>query len=291
MRFDFNDESVQDAGLKFPKLDLKKDEVARVCVISPYFDATLRHWVNRIGYVHCHAKVKSFQDMIDVEKDGGKPEECPMCKLALRSDTQDMVSLPKRHFATYALRYHTDGRGHLLPGQQVGYHLEIWLMGKKKYREISGLAHEWKDSGGLQSHDLEVACIEEKYQNFDITLKKEAIWQTLSKEIQKEVVLFVKQEIAKYPLADCLGDTVDEATLLRRFEVLKRRGYTDEQVNLGADDDQFSSSAALSVKEDPFGLGGEDKDIGGNVPPIVTEKEKKEAEKVTEGDPLDMLIP
>jgi len=294
MRFDFKDESIQDAGVKFPKFDLKKDEIARVCVISPYFEATVRHWVNRLGYVHCKAKVEKFQDLIDVERDGGRPEECLMCELSLRPDLKDMVNLPLRHFATYVLRYHTDMRGNVLHGQ-MSYHLEVWLLSNKKYRELMSLRKEW---GDLQTHDLEINCVEAKYQNFDISLKKEALWAKLGKEEQKEVIAYVKEEIEKYPLMGCLGDVIEKEVLLRRFEVIRRKNYPDEEVNLNTSLDSVIASSGKGsggsddfiaiAKEDPFGLA--DKNKEGAIPQVVDEKEKKEASK-PESSGLDSLIP
>ena len=295
MRFNFDDEGVQDVGLKFPKVDLKKDEAARGCIISPYFEATVRHWVNRMGYVHCHAlrNAKKFKDLLAIQKDGGRPEECLMCSLALSSDTQELVGLPNVHYATYFLRYHTNTRGEILHGQ-LGYHLEIWLMGAKKYREVMGMKKEW---GSLQKYDLELTCTEAKYQNMDISLKKEALWAKADKEQQKQIVEYVKAETEKYPLAECLGESVDNDVLKRRFEVIKRRGFPDDEVNLTKVDDKeevfvsspsSSGSEAVGSADDPFGLGG-----GGEIPSAVTEKEKKSTEEVEDkpSGSLDELIP
>ena len=290
MRFNFDDESVQDVGVRFPKLDLKKDEVARVCAITPYFDVTIRHWVDRVGYVHCHGlkSAKSFADLVDMEKNP-KVEECVMCAMSLRQDTKDMVNLPMRHAATYVLRYHTDTRGNLLHGQ-LGYHLEVWLLSNKKYKEIISLQKEW---GGLQHYDLELTCVDNKYKNFDIGLKKEALWEKSDKEIQKKIIAYVKEEIEKYPLTVCLGEDIPEEMLKRRFEVIRRKNYPDEDVDLGVSSmgsEELSDSIVPQTtvpQDDPFRL----TDTGGEIPSAVTEEEKAKAQEPEKGSSLDDLIP
>lgn len=281
MRYDFKDESVQDAGVQFPKVDLKKDEVARICVISPYFEVTVRHWVTRMGYIHCHAKAKTFQDLAKIEKDMGRPEECIMCAMMLNADLKDSVGEPKRHFATYILRYHTDVKGQLIH-DQLSYHLEVWLVANKKYRELIRLQKEW---GGLQKNDLELTCVEQKYQNFDISLKKEALW--LSQ--QEKVAEHLKAEAAKYPLHDCLGEKVDKEVLQRRFDSVRRRAFPDEETDLsvGIVPDSIVGGAdkASSSEDNPFASLGEE------VPPVVNEKEKETAQETETKVGLDDLIP
>lgn len=277
MRFDFKDESVQDTGVRFPKVDLKKDEVARVCVVSPYFEATVRHWVNRMGYIHCHAKAESFADLAKIEKDAGRPDECVMCQLANNPDTSEFVRLPTRHFATYVLRYHTDVRGNLLH-DQMAYHLEVWLMGNKKYRELISMQKEW---GGLQIHDLEVTCIEAKYQNFDIALKKDAHWIQQKEQVKE----YLKVETAKYPLYDCLGEVVDKETLRRRFDSVRRRAFPDEQTDLSAGIVADAKITSQSSGDDPFAS------VGEPIPSVVSEKEKEVANEPEKSGTLDDLIP
>ena len=279
MRFDFKDEEVQDTGVRFPRVELKKDEIARICVISPYFEATVRHWVTRMGYIHCHAKAESFQDLAQIERDAGRPEECIMCRMAMNPELEDVVRYPLRHFATYILRYHTDPRGGLLHGQ-LAYHLEIWLMGNKKYRELIRMQEEW---GSLQQHDLELNCIEAKYQNFDISLKKEAYWL----KHKEEVATYLKAEAAKYPLYDCLGETVDKETLKRRFESVRRRIFPDEEVDLSGEalaETAAPTGSVFNKEDDPFGGGGE-------IPSVVNEEEKRKADEPEKTGTLDDLLP
>lgn len=284
MRYNFKDESVQDTGVRFPKVDLKKDEIARVCVVSPYFEVTVRHWVTRMGYLHCHAAadVKDFLELAKIEKDAGRPDLCGMCKMAINPDFKDIVGYPMRHFATYVLRYHTDVRGNLLH-DQLAYHLEIWLMGNKKYRELISMQKEW---GSLQTHDLELTCIEAKYQNFDISLKKASHWV-----VQKDqVVEYLKIETEKYPLFECLGEVVDKETLNRRFESARRRAFPDEEANLDSsvvpDVKTAQGQPAPTVEDDsPFAS------LGEPVPPVVTEDEKKKADTPEAKGTLEDLIP
>lgn len=277
MRFDFKDESVQETGVRFPKVDLKKDEVARVCVVSPYFEATVRHWVNRMGYIHCHAKAESFAELAKIEKDAGRPDECIMCQLANNPDTSELVRLPTRHFATYVLRYHTDVRGNLLH-DQLAYHLEVWLIGNKKYRELISMQKEW---GGLQIHDLELTCIDTKYQNFDVSLKKDAHWIQQKEQVKE----YLKVETAKYPLYDCLGEVVDKETLRRRFDSVRRRAFPDEQTDLSAGIVADAKITSQSSGDDPFAS------VGEPIPSVVSEEEKEVANEPEKSGTLDDLIP
>lgn len=278
MRYEFKDESVQDSGVQFPKVDLKKEEVARICVVSPYFEVTVRHWVARMGYIHCHAKAKTFVELAKIEKDMGRPEECIMCAMSLATDLKGVVGEPKRHFATYVLRYHTDTRGQLLH-DRLSYHLEIWLMGNKKYRELIGMQKEW---GGLQTHDLELTCIDTKYQNFDISLKKDALWIA----DKNKVVEYLKIETVKYPLYDCLGEVVDKETLQRRFDSVRRRAYPDEETDLSGNILEPTEGKSFEFDEDPFAS------IGESVPSVLSEEEKEVAQEPEDVETsLGKLIP
>jgi len=287
MKYDFKDETVQSTGLRFPKLELKKDEVGRVCPLSPKFEATITHWVTKLGYVHCFAKADTWEQLVAIERDGGKPDECLLCEMALRADTKEIVQLPNKRMATYALRYKTDMRGNLLGGQ-LSYYLEIWLLGNKKFRELQNLRKEW---GNLQNHDLEIICTEAKYQNFDITLKKEALWNK-DKVVKQAVIEYFKAEAVKYDLRKCLGDEIDIDTLKRRFEVIRRRMSPEAEVGL-SEQDMFSKETTKKEEEDVFAKAETEGNIfpaeeGEKVPEATTKEEKKETE---ESSVLDSLVP
>lgn len=285
MKFDFKDEQVQHLGLRFPKLELKKDEVGRICPLSPKFEVAITHWVTKLGYVHCFVEAKTWEELVAVERDGGKPEECLLCGMALRADTKDIVGLPSKRMATYVLRYKTDMRGNLLGGQ-LSYYLEVWLLGNKKFRELQNLRKEW---GNLQNHDLEIICTEAKYQNFDITLKKEALWNK-DKVVKQAVIEYFKAEAVKYDLRSCLGDVIDIDTLKRRFEVIRRRISPEAEVGL-SETDMFAKET-VKEEEDVFAKVETDNALfpaeeGGKVPEAVTTEEKKDAESSV----LDDLVP
>lgn len=284
MKFDFKDETVQHAGLRFPKLELKKDEVGRVCPLSPKFEAAITHWVTKLGYVHCFAKAETWDELVAIERDGGKPDECVLCEMALRADTKDIVGLPSKRIGTFALRYKTDMRGNLLGGQ-LSYYLEVWLLGNKKFRELQNLRKEW---GNLQNHDLEIICTEAKYQNFDITLKKEALWNK-DKAVKQAVIEYFKIEAAKYDLRNCLGETIDLDTLKRRFEVIRRRVSPEAEVGL-SETDMFAKKDNAAKEEDVFAKSESETNLfppekPGEIPEAVTEKEKEES------NVLDDLVP
>lgn len=287
MKFEFKDESVQSSGLRFPKLELKKDEAARVCPLSPKFEVAITHWVTKLGYVHCFAKADTWEQLVSIERDGGKPEECLLCSMALRNDTKDIVGLPNKRMATHALRYKTDMRGNLLGGQ-FSYYLEVWLLGNKKFRELQNLRKEW---GNLQNHDLELICTEAKYQNFDITLKKEALWNK-DKAVKEAVINYFKEEAAKYELRKCLGEEIDMETLKRRFEVIRRRMSPETEVGL-SNEDMFSKETEVVKEEvDVFAKAETDKNLfpsdeKGKIPEAVSKEEKENADSSV----LDSLVP
>lgn len=281
-KFDFKDESVQSTGVRFPKLELKKDEVGRICPLSPKFEAAITHWVTKLGYVHCFAKAESWEELVAIERDGGKPDECLLCQMSLRADAKEIVQLPSKRMATYVLRYKTDMRGNLLGGS-LSYYLEVWLLGNKKFREIQNLRKEW---GNLQNHDLELICTEAKYQNFDITLKKEALWNK-DKAVKQAVIDYFKAEAAKYELRKCLGDEVDEETLKRRFEVIRRRISPEAEIGL-SEEDMFASSEKEASEKDALAKAETDENIfpaekGDKVPEVASKEEKDSV--------LDDLIP
>jgi len=288
MRFNVA-EAPAEGGVEFPKLELKKDEKARICIPSTKgWEASVRHFVRGIGYVHCHAllneEIKSPADLYKVEEDAGRPDDCIMCALSLKD--VERVTRPVRRFAIRVLRYKTDFEGKLSPGA-LKYWLEIWIIDNRKYREIRGILDEWggKNKNQINRHDLALLCEEGKFQNMTITVKKDAAWLEDKDNVKK----YLQEEVGKYDLMECLGANMDKEALSRRFAIYERRTTKDAPVELeeedvltGRDADAVKATEgekpAASSEDDIFDFESKEKkeEEKGEVPPVEEKKEEKE---------------
>lgn len=211
----------------FPKLELQKDEIARINMLTVKgWAVTVRHFVEGVGYVHCHAMSKLdskdpnvlLVELLKIQDEGGRPDDCLMCRMV--DEGNEKVKAPRRQFAARVLRYKTDLRGNISE-RNLNYWLEIWLFDNKKYREIQQILREWggekkKDIG---NHDIALSCTEANYQNMTIQPLKGAAWKTDAVGVEK----YVKEEYPKYNLLDCLGQSIDEDALRRRFAQAQRK--------------------------------------------------------------------
>lgn len=283
MRFNVA-EAPAEGGVEFPKLELKKDEKARLCIpTTKGWEASVRHFVRGIGYVHCHAllkvEIKSPADLYKIEEEAGRPDDCIMCATSLKDS--ERVTRPVRRFAIRVLRYKTDYEGKLSPGG-LKYWLEIWIVDNRKYRELRGILDEWggKNKDQINKHDLALVCEDPKYQNMTLTVKKEAAWT----QDREGVKAYLTEEVQKYDLMECLGATMDREALNRRFAIYERRTTKEEPVEL-EEDAVLGSEAAEPEKA-----------TEGEKPAVVKEgedifdfepKEKKEEEKTGKIPPVD----
>jgi len=264
----------------FPKLELKKDEIGRICILSSKgWEVTVRHFVAGLGYVHCLAikEAKTPVDLLKIETEGGAPDHCYLCKLASTGGST-LVGLPQRRFALPVLRYKTTLLGLPSPGA-LKYWLEIWIIGKRKYRQLRGILEEW---GNFETHDLTLTCTDAKYQNMDIDVKKDALWLK-----EKQAVFdYVKEEFPKYRLFDCLGDSLDEVALKRRLSIIERRTAKEAPVDLSSD--ELLSPAAEAESSEGFFDFGEEKAVVGKevlsdeVPPVTGKEEAGEVDFLEE---------
>lgn len=273
-----------EGGIDFPKLSLKKDEKARICIPSTKgWEVTVRHFIMGIGYVHCFAlqseKVKTPADLYKIQEEMGRPDECIMCARSAKGD--DRVGTPQRRFAVRVLRYKTDFDGKLSPGG-LKYWLEIWIIDNRKFRELRSILEEWggKNKEKINQHDLGLLCEDQKYQNMTITVKKEAAWV----QDKEEVKAYLQQEAAKFDLMECLGAVMDKDALQRRFAIAERRtakeapiGLDEEDVVPGGKPEVEGAEPSASTEDDIFEFGkkGEDK---GKVPPVGADKKEGEEE-------------
>lgn len=214
MDIDLTKPETFDSGIRFPKLALKKDETARINIMSTKgISVSLTHWIDKIGYVHCHAKAEDFGKLREIERNGGDPDSCLMCRMAQENGA--VVKLPASRFAAKVLRYRTDPAGNLM-SSGLQYWFEIWLLSPKKFFTIIQMQKEWKN---LSQHDITLTCTETQYYSMDIEIKRDA-WWTKEKEA---VIKYWKEEAGKYNLMECLGANLDDDVLKRRFAVISRR--------------------------------------------------------------------
>lgn len=277
----------------FPRLELKKDETARVNLFSTAdLEVTVRHFVKGVGYVHCHAieGAKDAVDLLKIEENGGDPDKCPMCRKAMedadKSREDSLVSSPMRRFAGRLLRYQTDFNGRVIPGPLRAWML-IWVIDNYKFRQLKQLDSEW---GDLRQHDMTLNCADPQYQKMTINLVKDALW--LKPENKDAIVAYLKMEIPKYNLTDCLAQSLTADVLTRKLENARRRAGASASpagrpVELGAPGARVESStgSASLDDDDVFGKTGagspgafSDADLG------VTEKGK-----TPEVEPVDIL--
>jgi hypothetical protein len=273
-----------EGGIDFPKLTLKKDEKARICIPSTKgWEVTVRHFVQGVGYVHCHAlqseNVKTPADLYKIQEDMGRPDECIMCAMSVKAG--ERVGAPQRRFAIRVLRYKTDYDGKLSPGG-LKYWLEIWIIDNRKFRELRNILEEWggKAKDKINQHDLGMHCEDQKYQTMTVTVKKEAAWM----QDKDGVKTYLQQEAAKFDLMECLGATMDKDALHRRFAIAERRtsreapvGLDEEDVVPGEESKAEKTEASVSSEEDIFEFKEEKEKEGkkgGEVPPVEEKKEE-----------------
>jgi len=224
----------EEGGADFPKFELKTNEGARINLIGTKgWAVSVRHWVAKMGYVHCHAVTNkmTLPDLLKLEKNGGDPEKCLMCAMAAQG--VEAVGSPQRRIALRILRYKTDLKGKVVPGD-LSFWMEIWVISNQKYRDILNILKEWggEDKKKIRNHDLLLTCDDEQYQKITITPMKLALWQKKGKEVKA----YLEEEIPKFDLNACLGETIEVEALKRRFARISRSTMATDPVDTELDD-------------------------------------------------------
>jgi len=248
MKINMSEVSGAGGRFDFPRVRLKTNEVARLNMFSTkHIEATVRHWVNKFGYVHCLAlpKMESLAEMVAAEEEGGKPDDCYLCKVAL--DGHDAIGVPNCRFATRVLRYKTDMTGRVIG--ELSYWMEIWIFDGYKFRDVKKKQDEW---GSLANHDLTLTCDNEKFQNVTINVQKQALW----KQDRDKVKEHLGEEAKKYDLMKCLGRVVPEDALRRRFALQERR--TEEETPVDLEEDVLTSEEPVGEKAAQAEVGSEE---------------------------------
>jgi hypothetical protein len=277
---EFNASQAPEEGrADFPKLELQKDEIARINMISVKgWVVTVRHFVTGIGYVHCHAvdKIKLekpedlLPELLKIQDEGGRPDDCMLCKMV--DEGNERVKAPRRQFAARVLRYKTDLKGNM-SSKNINYWLEIWLFDNKKYRDIQNILKEWggEKKTGIGNHDIMLTCNEATYQNMTIQPLKSAAWRTDVDGVTE----FIKKEFGTHNLSDCLGQTIEEDALRRRFAQAQRKTQPDSPPDFPfeekADSPPIEPVPASTEGEDMFDLG--ESSPKGEIPEVADKEE------------------
>ena len=192
-RVEFTSENkVATTNYDYPKLKLKKDERARILLL----EAPVREYVHTLRkpqiingepqmFTDTRKDGTKFQnykmdflsrpiclgDATILEDKGSDPKNCPMCKLA--HTNPDFTGAPQRRYAMHVIRYRTKGGSNDLV---TPYSVEtlVWSFTDKTFNKIADFREEWDD---LRKHDLLLGpCVNELYQQFDITVSSKAAW-------------------------------------------------------------------------------------------------------------------
>lgn len=242
-----------DTALDFPKLKLKKGEVARVAIFgitekdgkrsitvpSPeggyYFD--LRNpfaGENERDYLGSFECIASEETKRADEYDG---DACPHCALVLQGNVSSEVVGPrKRRNVMPVVRYKTKTRSSELVKP---YSVEVlaWRFSGKYFNQLVDENERWADpegaNNGLLKHDLVFTCEVEKYQNYLISVMPNSAYAE-DKELAKlvlETYLGQTEELTN-GLARVLGTTLNSADLERKLNevmMITQSGMSDAE--------------------------------------------------------------
>lgn len=199
-RVAFREENIKKNDYSYPKLKLKKNEIARVVLLEE----------PEVEYVHNIRKPKlnggipateqktrrdntQYEDYVyefvgrpiclgdfaTLEAEGSDPKRCPICEEALKSDK---FSAPQRRFALHVVKYETQPNSTTvkLPFQATTL---IWSFTDKVFTKLFEFQQEW---GDLRQHDLILKCENEPFQTYDISVAAKAEW--MQDDDRKELV-------------------------------------------------------------------------------------------------------
>ncbi len=168
----FDDETI--TGDRAPKFSGKKGVTDRIGFIFPKG--------NKVAKTHFHTKHVICKGGLCCEK--MKPAE--------------------KRIGNIIIKYGTDKTGKVK--SPFSYELMTWVFSEKKYAQLRTVNQEQS----LEDHDLLITCVEEKYQNLQITACKEALWK--KNEKLKEHVLAEATKLREkiYLGADLTTDQIKE---------------------------------------------------------------------------------
>ena len=226
-----------DTALEFPRMKLKKGEVARLAIfgigtgadgkkglIVPapeggyYFDLN-NPMIEKsyIGSFECLApeEVKA-EDELD-------PEACPHCEVAAKGDiSEEVMGVRRRKAVLPVIRYKTKARSTELI---VPHSVEAiaWKIRMGYFNQLVDENERWGDpagsDNGLLKHDLSLTCEAEPYQNYNIAVLPDAAYTT-DKDLGRLVVETFIAQTAELSngLIRVLGQALNRPDLERRIK-------------------------------------------------------------------------
>jgi hypothetical protein len=210
-RVAFKEENVKKNDYSYPKIKLKKGEIARVVLLEePWseFVHNIRKPKLNGGVPEKEMKTRfkdgtqyedykyefvsrpiCLGDPAILERDGSDPAHCPVCAEATRSDK---FSAPQRRFAFHVVKYETlPGKTEVkLPFQATTL---LWSFTDKVFSKLFEYQQEW---GDLRQRDLILKCENEPFQTYDISVAAKAEW--LADDERKKLIagLMSKENLA-----------------------------------------------------------------------------------------------
>jgi hypothetical protein len=284
-----------DAALDFPRLKLKKNEVARVAIIG----LTTADGKPKLatpepeGGYFFDLRVPgndrefrgSFECLAAPEKlDRGEldPSACPHCAVVKRGVSEAVVGPVKRRFVLPIVRYKTKP-GSVDVIQPPSIEVVSWRFTDRYFNELVDVEEQWGESGGMLAHDLSLTCEIEQYQTYRVAVLPKALWREDRDGVGKLVLGTLMAVLKTVPggLRRQCGTTLNAIDLKARLdEVLKlaedSRGTSDTLPEVdaasiaGLADDLFGSGKVAPEADASF-MGADAPEEGAAPAPVAGE--------------------
>ncbi len=235
--FTSDNKGAVDTALDFPRLKLKKGEVARLSIFgiatgddgkrslevpAPeggfYFD--LNNPMIEKDYVGSFECLASEAHKIEDELD---PEACPHCRIAAAGNvSEEIMGKRKRKSILPVVRYKTKARSTELVEP---YSVEViaWRIRLSYFNQLVDENERWADpdgaNNGLLKHDLGITCEVEAWQNYIIAVLPDAAYAA-DKDLQRLVLETYLSQTAdlKNGLIRQLGQSLNAPDLERKIK-------------------------------------------------------------------------
>lgn len=255
---DFDPDLKTAQRVEFNRLNLKKDEKARIALPEKLRFAwvhTLRApeivngeakkiWKERRGEKYLDfdlgfvGRPMCTGDYGTIKDKGLDAANCPVCE---RSATSDQVGPPERRFAFNVIRYATNRDGKL--SKPFSCSCVVWSFGDKVYNQLTDIKTEY---GNLSELDLLLTCKVESFQNYEMLVCKETVWK-MNEDAKDRVLQTLKENRLEDVEAAC-GRKVERRWILDDLEKIASRWRVanGESRGLAVDGTEQSESKNLS---------------------------------------------
>lgn len=247
-------------GNQFPKLKLKKDEKARICVleapeqvyvhelrepvlINGHGNRVVKKNRNQDEYEDWEDKfIATFQCLGDEEtmfQQGVDVKNCPACEASSSFD-RFRPAVPK--FGLNIIKYSTKP-GTAEVTKTFAVTAELWTFGPAKYEEIRGLV---KDGNyDLKTHDLILGpCSNELYQKFNIMVAQDAAWMATDETKKHTAEVFNENRVQDKDLPKAVAPLKDRAQVEALVNRVKRGWDAVNGVSMSNTDQILAAAGA-----------------------------------------------